>query len=237
LSSIVFVSYDTKIKKTAPEPASVTAAEHGAFQQAYDFYNRTLFRGRLPSVLITLPRRSKRNYGYFSRDKFHGRVHDGHIHEIALNPDHFGRTDTEILSTLVHEMVHCQQQEEGHPGRGRYHNKEWGQLMGAVGLFPSDTGKKGGRTTGQQMMHYVLPDGPFARATAQLLATGFTLRWQSGNEPRAVQRRRQVKAASKTKFTCPNCGLNCWAKPDAQLLCGVCYEDGRELVVLEPVPL
>jgi predicted RNA-binding Zn-ribbon protein involved in translation (DUF1610 family) len=36
-----------------------------------------------------------------------------------------------------------------------------------------------------------------------------------------------AKKASKIKFTCPECGQNAWAKPDALLLCGACYEDGE----------
>lgn len=36
-----------------------------------------------------------------------------------------------------------------------------------------------------------------------------------------------LKKASKTKFTCQECGQNAWAKPDALLICGNCYEDGE----------
>ena len=35
---------------------------------------------------------------------------------------------------------------------------------------------------------------------------------------------RKKKAASKTKYTCPGCELNAWAKPDANLWCGDCEE-------------
>jgi transcription elongation factor Elf1 len=35
---------------------------------------------------------------------------------------------------------------------------------------------------------------------------------------------RKKKAASKTKFTCPACDLNAWAKPEAFLVCGDCAE-------------
>jgi len=44
--------------------------------------------------------------GYFSPDRFTGRVKDSAVHEIALNPDAFtGKTDEEILATVAHEMV------------------------------------------------------------------------------------------------------------------------------------
>jgi hypothetical protein len=39
------------------------------------------------------------------------------------------------------------------------------------------------------------------------------------------ERSRNASTHSKTKFTCPVCGLNAWAKPDAALICGNCFED------------
>ena len=33
--------------------------------------------------------------------------------------------------------------------------------------------------------------------------------------------------SSKMKFTCPECGQNAWAKPDALLLCGECFDEGE----------
>jgi hypothetical protein len=43
-----------------------------------------------------------------------------------------------------------------------------------------------------------------------------------GDEEAAKTRR--GKAASKTKFTCPLCEQNAWAKPDGKLMCGECEE-------------
>jgi protein-arginine kinase activator protein McsA len=58
------------------------------------------------------------------------------------------------------------------------------------------------------------------------------LNWQSvpfdGGE-------RKKKAASKTKYTCPTCGTNAWAKPNTALICGACYEeDDEEITVMIP---
>jgi hypothetical protein len=78
------------------------------------------------------------------------------------------------------------------------------------------------------MGHYVIERGPFARAFARLEATGFKLRWQSRTEDPT----RKAKKASKTKFTCPDCGQNAWAKPDTLLICGTCYDDGEGDIVL-----
>ena len=122
---------------------------------AYAYFNKRLFEGRLPPCLITV-RPHRGAYGYFSGERFGSRdgkeIHD----EIALNIRHFEkRTPCEIMSTLVHEMVHLEQAHFGSPSRNGYHNKEWAGLMERVGLMPSDTGAPGGKRTGQRMTHYV----------------------------------------------------------------------------------
>jgi hypothetical protein len=154
------------------------------------------------------------------------------VHELALNPDTFtGRTDEEILSTLAHEMAHVWQQTHGKPPTRCYHDKQWAAEMKEIGLQPSTTGAPGGKETGQSVTHYIVAGGPYARAYAKLKVTGFQLHWQS--VPRDAQAK--AKKASKTKFTCPDCGQNAWAKPDALLICGDCYgedEDGEPLITL-----
>jgi hypothetical protein len=73
--------------------------------------------------------------------------------EIALNPALFrDRTDPEIRSTLVHEMVHRWQAHFGKPGRGRYHNKQWDDHMDSISLVPSGTGLPGGKRVGRQVL-------------------------------------------------------------------------------------
>lgn len=39
---------------------------------------------------------------------------------------------------------------------------------------------------------------------------------------RGRRAKRKAKNASKTRYTCPDCGLNAWAKPAAPLMCGNC---------------
>jgi predicted SprT family Zn-dependent metalloprotease len=219
LSDTVIGSYD---RNTNSEP--ITPAEYRGFQKAYDFFNAELFGASLPHVLVTLQRHAKAK-GYFSPERFTGRIEDAAAHELALNPDSFtGRTDEEILSTLAHEMAHVWQQTHGKPPTRCYHDRQWAAKMKEIGLQPTDTGAPGGKETGQSVTHTIIPGGPYSRAYARLQATGFQLHWQS-----APQDREQAKAkrASKTKFTCPECGQNAWAKADALLICGNCYEDGE----------
>jgi SprT-like family protein len=201
----------------------LTLQEYQGFQKAYDFFNRELFAGSLPQVLVTLQRHANTR-GYFSPERFKGRVEKAAVHELALNPDTFtGRTDEMILSTLVHEMCHVWQETYGNPSRRGYHNREWAGKMREVGLQPTSTGEQGGKETGQAVTHYILPDGKYTQSFAKLAESGFQLRWQS----LPFKKQSGVNISSKTKFSCPECGQNAWAKPRASLICGECFKSGE----------
>jgi len=121
----------------------------------------------------------------------------------------------------MHEMTRLWQQHHGRRPRRCYHNHEWASKMIAVGLHPSDTGNPGGKIVGQRMTHYIILDGPFAKACARLLATSPPALYADRAEEPAAEKK---KRASKTKYTCPGCGLNAWAKPNAPLACVDCVQ-------------
>jgi hypothetical protein len=64
---------------------------------------------------------------------------------------------------------------------------------------------------------------PYEEVVKWLGSWGFQLHSQSAQEGKEAK----AKKASKTKFTCPKCAQNAWAKPDALLICGTCYDDGE----------
>jgi hypothetical protein len=204
-------------ERGADEPLAITPIEYSGLQEAYDHFNKELFAGELPDVFITYQRKAH-SFGYFSPDRFSGRVGDFGKHELALNPDGFiGQSDEQVTQTLVHEMVHVWQHAFGQPSARGYHNKEWAAKMKAVGLQPSNTGMVGGKVTGQKMMDYIIPNGAFATAYANLAATGWKLNLQSAHLPGA-----KGGTNSKTKFTCLSCGRNAWGKPDTEITCTPC---------------
>ena len=116
-----------------------TAETYTEFDRAYAYFNKELFAGVLPACVITM-QRHKKAYGHFWGNTWTDAKGEAVTDEIAMNPDAFrGRSTAETLSTLVHEMCHLQQHHFGKPSRNGYHNKEWAQMMDAVGLIPSDT--------------------------------------------------------------------------------------------------
>ena len=217
IERIKFVLYNTKMKtKTYFSPTEETYSE---LQSAYDYFNKTLFNQKLPPCLITLQRHG-RYYGYFSPERFKHRNEDTTTDEIAINPDYIHQVDIiEVLATLVHEMVHLQQEHFGTPSRSRYHNKQWAKMMEAVGLIPSDTGKPGGNKTGQAMSHYIEPNGLFDSHCRQLIEQGINLSWGD-----RFGRKEQKPKNGRIKYTCSGCRLNAWAKPEISIICGQCHE-------------
>ena len=205
--------------------------EYGSLADAFDYFNAGLFEGVLPPVLITLNHRAANSFGYYHKKRFSRRhlspVAAPELPEISLNPKAMaGCSDMEVLSTLVHEMVHLWQDVFGTPSRGGYHNREWAQKMEGIGLMPSNTGAPGGRRTGQQMADYILTGGLFERACRKLLDRGWKLNWHVLSERKKLGDTGIVNVGridvSKTKFTCPGCAQNAWAKPAAYLVCGCC---------------
>jgi predicted SprT family Zn-dependent metalloprotease len=203
----------------------VTTLQHSTFDIAFNFFNIWLFAGLLPDCLITLQRKAS-SYGYFHRKRFDTRDGGDIRDEIALNPATFAnRSDVEILSTLVHEMVHCKQANFGHPSRNGYHNREWAAMMTAIGLTPTHNGNPGGRRTGQRMTHLIDDEGPFMTACNQLLASGFHVTFvETSLDRENAERVRRMKNESHTRFVCPNCGAQVRGKPATQVDCRPCDE-------------
>ncbi len=198
-----------------------TKETYNQLDKAYDYFNKTLFEGKLPSCVLVMHRKRKA-YGYFWGDTWSDRQGKSITDEIALNPEAFeGRTIEEILSTFVHEMCHLQQHHFGKPSKEGYHNREWAEMMEAVGLIPSNTGQFGGKRTGRNVSHVVEPKGRFEKACAKLLKSSFTIPWQALTREEEGKRAKS-KTASKTKYSCASCSMNAWAKPETKLICGNC---------------
>ena len=217
-------------------------------QRAFDYYNEQLFDGKLPQCLITF-QRERRTHGFFNGQRFVNRNDNSMTDEIAMNPTFFGITPlSEIMQTLVHEMVHVWQHHFGNPGRGSYHNREWGDKMESLGLMPSRTGKEGGSKTGEYMLDYPIAGGKFSQVTEVLLSSGFQVSWLDRYPPvvpadevpeediaptttlaestagsagfrQLLVPPSPVRKSNRVKYRCPVCKSQVWGKADLNILC------------------
>ena len=99
-------------------------------------------------------------------------------YEPALNAQYFVSQPIEqTLDTMVHKMSHFWQHEFGTPGRQGCHTREWAEHLKSLCPHPSHIGKIGGREVGEQMTHYLLPEGRYLIAYRALLSEDFQLHW------------------------------------------------------------
>ncbi|MBZ9715804.1 hypothetical protein [Deinococcus multiflagellatus] len=215
-------------------PTALTAKDH---ERAYAYFNAGLFDGALPPCLITLG--SGRFKGFFRANAFRHIQNHTHVDEIGMNPTAYTNLE-DYLSTLVHEQVHLWQEHFGTPSRPPFHNREWANKMLEIGLKPSCAERgKSHRETGRKMDHAIVHGGPFELAFQDLLRTDFVVTYvhephpprrayeSDEDEEKAQQQeeeRKRKKRESKTRFTCPACHQNAWAKPEAKLACGECRQ-------------
>lgn len=119
--------------------------------------------------------------------------------------------------------------------------------MKAVGLMPSDTGKPGGKQTGERMADYAIEGGVFDQAFEKLVNSDFRITWYDyfpsrhvtaqalqaalegaveGVDPENVTAPTEGPASTskptRVKYTCAPCKINLWGKPSLKLICGEC---------------
>lgn len=209
------MSYDT----------TPTIAIYQALQDAYDYFNRELFNGLLPDAMIVLHR--KRNaLGYFWAGMWQAVGPDSaQLDEISLTPESLQRGDRDVLSTLVHEMVHLWQQHFGKPSRNAYHNRQWAEQMKAVGLQPVAVGPnaKPDQETGQNCTHTIITGGRFDRSAAIFLADREVINWYGLSTVRVSNPKK-----NKVKYQC-SCGNNVWGRSGLAIACEDCEESYKEI--------
>lgn len=212
-----------RLTKKVPS-AQPTTDTYPVLQDAYDHFNEHIFDGLLPNCLITLSGELRNAYGYYRNHPFKNQ--DQSTDEISLNPFTFaGRVDREIYSTLVHEMVHLWQHHFGVDNKKTHHDKEWADKMESIGLMPSSTAAPGGKRTGRKVSHYIIEGGAFDIAEQKFKGV---IAW------RGAPIERVKKGSKRTKYVCPDCGLNAYGKPGIELACVTCSQEADTLVIMRP---
>jgi hypothetical protein len=196
------------------------------YNNAHNFFKKHLFKDLLSGVVLAFNRNVKsagyyRPIGYVTSDSII-------IPEININPDRLFLPPEIVMSTLVHEQCHHFQCLHGSPGRGKYHNKQFADLMEYMGLMCSDTGLPGGKKTGERMTHYIIEGGRFQQVFSALpdeckipFSTIPTRRFHNRNTTRVTPTVENDR--NKTKFVCPICGCAAWGKPSLHISCDDCY--------------
>ncbi len=191
-----------------------TQAQFEAYQKIFDYFNQTLFQGSLPDCMLRFSRHKKSNYELFTAEGWECRGGEKTA-EICLSLKHVKeRPPQESLGMLVREMVQLWQETYGSPSRKGYYNREWASKMEEVGLIPTDTGKPGGKRTGQWLKHYIEEGGRFERMYEKMPAE-YLLPFG----PSYIKEGEKKEYTEKVKYTCEGCGAKVWGKPGLGMVC------------------
>jgi|3_EtaG_2_1085321.scaffolds.fasta_scaffold87204_1 hypothetical protein len=209
-----------------------TIEQADAYQKAFDILNNELFDGIVNAPMLVLTRNTKVIGGYLATDRWENEDGDT-VCELAINANVMAEGDLPtVMGILVHEMVHLWQYQYGAVSRNGYHNKEWVDKCDDIGLCITNSDGKNG--TGQAVETGLAKGGAAIRVIASIPPEEL-FPWlaheigdmdpkdkDQGKEQQEQTPPPKVKPGSRTKYTCPICGLNAWAKKGASLMCGDC---------------
>ncbi len=200
------------IQKT--QPVKPTQTQFSAYQQLFDYFNRTLFDNSLADCMLSFSRRRSSSHTLFTAEQWREKAGPA-TPEISLNLKQLSADKPiEVMALLVRQMVHLWQQRYGSPSRNGYFNRKWAEKMELIGLMPSDTGLPGGRRTGQGIQHYIKVEGRFAKAFREMPPAYL---WPF--LPTAFTKNAKSKYSQKMMYQCIGCGTKVWGKGGIGLVC------------------
>ena len=134
----------------------------GQLEKLFNKLNADFFNGELETPVITI-QSTPRAYGHYSLSPL-WEVKDGAKHEINIGAGTLARPIEEVAATLLHEMVHYYNYENGIQDCSRgntYHNKKFKAAAEAHGLTVTHSDKYGWSHTapGEALLDFILENG------------------------------------------------------------------------------
>ena len=135
----------------------------GYLNKMFDMLNAEFFEGTLSRPTITI-QSTPRAYGHFSLRDDTWTSATGDSHEINIGAGTLARPIEEVAATLLHEMVHYFNYENGIQDCSRgntYHNKRFKAAAEAHGLTVTHSDKYGWSHTapGEALLDFILENG------------------------------------------------------------------------------
>lgn len=183
-------------------------------ESLFSTFNKAFFEGKLEQPVITVsPDNTRGAYGWCTGWKaWQNGEENGGFYEINLCAEYLNQPFEETCGTLIHEMVHLWNLQEGVQDTSRsgtYHNKNFKIAAEAHGLIVEKSAKYGFSTT------------TLAPATLTFIQamekTGFSL-----VRPRPLGLKGAKAKQSSRKYVCPGCGAIIRATKEVHVICGDC---------------
>ena len=228
-----FVKVETELpKKTTAkdliQPKAETV-ENGASLQTviakleslFEVFNKHFFDGELETPVIAVsPDTTKGAYGWCTTWKAWQGAKEGGYYEINMCAEHLSRPFGETCGTLIHEMVHLKNLQDGVQDcsrSGKYHNKRFKETAEKYGLTVEKDAKYGYCRT-------KLTDETVEWLKAEFPKEGgFTL-----HRDKKIRLASGGKTSSSRKYVCPECGTIIRATKEVNVTCADCGVDFEE---------
>jgi ribosomal protein L37AE/L43A len=190
----------------------------GQLEEMFTEFNNHWFSGKLERPVIAVSpdhgrRRGRTTYGWCTTYKAWQTGEDGGYYEINMCAEQLNRPFTDTAGTLLHEMVHLQNIQDGVKDcsrSGTYHNKEFKRTAEEHGLTV-EKGKSGWHITKltEQSLEWV------TKTYGE--ESGFKL-----HREKQISIGSSGKSQSSRKYVCPSCGSIIRATKEVHVLCVDC---------------
>ena len=185
---------------------------------AFSYLNRDLFQGKLPEPAILIQSRGNRKLtlGWCTVGKvWKNEVTQEERYEINLVAEAINRGLLPVMATLLHEMVHLYNLENGIKDTSRgytYHNKNFKEVAESHGLIIEHADKIGWSVTSlqQSTINLIYSYG--------LDEEAFTM----GRIEASGEDKKEIKRIKNRKYECPSCGAEVKSTMEVNIICGDC---------------
>lgn len=198
--------------------------------EAFYNFNKKLFSNMLPepAILIQNKGNKKNLLGWCSISPiWYNNVENEKKYEINIVAEYLNRDKYEIMSTLLHEMIHLHNMVNGIKDTTRnytYHNKNFKYGAEAHGLIVTHDKRLGwsftklSESTKRLVDSFDIKEEAFYLARKDFSITGSPIRWDDEGEE-------IKKKSSSKKYVCPSCGIIVRATKDVNILCIDCDDE------------
>ena len=185
-------------------------------ENCFSKLNEKFYNNELETPVITVsPDNTRGAYGWCTSWKAWKKENDSDgYYEINICAEYLSRPFEEVIGTLLHEMVHLYNLQNGIQDvsrGGTYHNKKFKEAAESHGLILTKDSKYGwiGRTLNDEAAAFVKTMG----------TEKFDLWRDSPKKAKAA-----TKKSSSRKYVCPCCGLIVRATKEVKVKCFECDE-------------
>ena len=200
----------------------------GYLNKIFDLLNHEYFEGALSRPTITI-QSTPRAYGHFSlrEDTWVSKL--GGSHEINIGAGTLARPIENVVATLLHEMVHYYNYENGIQDCSRgntYHNKRFKQEAERRDLAITHSDKYGWSHTEptEALIDFVIDNGLTDILLNRNEFTGFKIGGTGTHSGGITPTGTTPRTSSTRKYICPCCKMSVRATKTVRIACMDCGE-------------